>query len=517
MRRRFGPRLRARSFIWRNSLTTSGTQRDLRIADAAGVANADGDLQPPSNAERLLAWVHETFPERQIYIRSGGRVQFFSFGASLQATMAGLSLIFLGWVAFATVNVVFKDRIIVAKDHRFQEMQSAYENRVSDLQTSYDELNGALVAAEDRFKASADQLHTQQNIIMKFIARKGQVDQTLQVLANGSAPPPASPKPANPAPLPVAGAGDNDSDSDSVSQPAMSVMPDSLAPPEAPKPTRASFLDLGRAVGRLSGLLFGGPKAAPAAISPEMLIRHPGLRTLALETGRVAQIGVAESQLLTATEQRLAERAQTLQEVIRRTGIDSSQYARRFSDTEGVGGPDIPLQAVEIEGISDSTFKNAYLSASSMLEHMNSLLSALRHVPLTTPVHGPAFNRTSGFGARIDPFTGRSSFHPGVDFAGPYGSTVTATAPGTVVWAGARGGYGNLVEIDHGYGIRTRYGHLAAVLVHPGAVVAQGSPIGKLGSTGRSTGPHVHYEVWYDNIVRNPGNFIEAGRSVLQH
>jgi hypothetical protein len=100
--------------------------------------------------ERLWAWLHDTFPERQIYIRSDGRVQFFTFGPSLQATLAGMTLIFLVWVAFATVNVIFKDRIISAKDHRYQQMQSAYENRVADLQLSYDELNGALVSAEDR-------------------------------------------------------------------------------------------------------------------------------------------------------------------------------------------------------------------------------------------------------------------------------------------------------------------------------------------------------------------------------
>ena len=108
--------------------------------------------------ERVWTWLHATFPERQIYIRSDGRVQFFTFGPSLQATLAGLTLIFLGWVAFATVNVIFKDRIIAAKDHRYQQMQAAYENRVADLQMSYDELNGALVSAEDRFKSTADAL-----------------------------------------------------------------------------------------------------------------------------------------------------------------------------------------------------------------------------------------------------------------------------------------------------------------------------------------------------------------------
>jgi murein DD-endopeptidase MepM/ murein hydrolase activator NlpD len=140
----------------------------------------------------------------------------------------------------------------------------------------------------------------------------------------------------------------------------------------------------------------------------------------------------------------------------------------------------------------------------------------MHHIPLTTPVSGSQFERTSGFGARIDPFTGRYSFHPGVDFAGPWGSLIESTAPGTVVFAGERGGYGNMVEIDHGFGIHTRYGHLSSILVQVGAKVAKGAPIGKLGSTGRSTGPHVHYEVWYDDVVRNPSTFIEAGRHVFE-
>jgi len=463
--------------------------------------------------ERVWAWLHETFPERQIYIRSDGRVQFFTFGPSLQATIAGLSLIFLGWVAFATVNVVFKDRIIAAKDHRYQEMQSAYESRVSDLQTSYDELNGALVSAEDRFKETADELETKQNTIIKFINRKGQIDQTLQTLASGGAP---QAQTAGSIVLGNAPPTSGYTDSDSDFQPNETVSP---APPRAApriRSMRASFLDLGGAVGRISGFLFGSAGHVSDSPAPAILMQHPALRAIAFETDRVKQIGVSEAELLTGTEQRLSERVGGLQNIIRRTGISPEQYERKFGEAEGVGGPEIPLQSVQIEGIADESFKNAYLSASAVLEQMNSIMASLRHVPLTTPVHGLGFNRTSGFGPRVDPFTGRYSFHPGLDFAGPYGAPVAATAAGTVVWAGPRGGYGNLVEVDHGYGIHTRYGHLSLVMVRPGARVSQGTIIGKLGSTGRSTGPHVHYEVWYENTVRNPGNFIEAGHHVLE-
>src|SRR5256885_7364487 len=121
--------------------------------------------------KRLTAWVHATFPERQVYIRSDGRVQFFTFGPGLQATMAGLSLLFLGWVSFTSVNVLFKDRIIEAKNYRYQQMQANYESRIGDLQLSYDQLNEALVSAQDHFKSTADQLERKQQALAQLFGR----------------------------------------------------------------------------------------------------------------------------------------------------------------------------------------------------------------------------------------------------------------------------------------------------------------------------------------------------------
>jgi hypothetical protein len=147
-----------RSFFWNRRLISPPQTGEMPAGDKMGVEDQAASGLKASFLERAWSWIHATFPERQIYIRSNGRVQFFTFGPSLQATLAGLILIFLGWVAFATVNVIFKDRIIAAKDHRYQQMQAAYEERVADLQMSYDELNGALVSAQDRFKATADTL-----------------------------------------------------------------------------------------------------------------------------------------------------------------------------------------------------------------------------------------------------------------------------------------------------------------------------------------------------------------------
>jgi murein DD-endopeptidase MepM/ murein hydrolase activator NlpD len=520
----FGPRLTARSFFWHKSLIARDGAGDMPAAMGVEDALLKGPKVRASFLERAWAWIHATFPERQIYIRSDGRVQFFTFGPSLQATLAGLTLIFLGWVAFATVNVIFKDRIIAAKDHRYQQMQAAYENRVADLQNSYDDLNGALVSAEDRFKATADALAAKQNAISGFLNRANQVQAAVGGRNPGPAPQPSLGAVASvPANTGMGGAVDveapADINADDAGSSQLTVMPGPAAPqPRTARPTKSSALD--KAFARFGALFqsvtaslhIAGPARA-ARDFPAAYAQHPALRALAEQTRRVAGIGTDENVLMAKTETALDQGVGNLRNVVRRTGINPDSFLHKVAGNEG--GPEIPLDQVRIEGISDPQFTQAYLGAQAVLGELNGLSAALDHVPLTTPVSAASFDRTSGFGARIDPFTGRYAFHPGIDFAGPWGSVVHATAPGTVTFAGYRGGYGNMIEIDHGYGIHTRYGHLSSILVRVGAKVPKGFGVGRVGSTGRSTGPHVHYEVWYDDVVKNPNNFIEAGRHVL--
>ncbi len=477
--------------------------------------------------ERVWAWLHATFPERQIYIRSEGRVQFFTFGPTLQATLSGLALIFLGWVAFATVNVIFKDRIIASKDHHYQAMQWAYENHLADLQQSYDELNGSLVAAEDRFKSRADELEAKQNTVSRLLSRKQAVDALIGGMNRGSSTAELHSQDNDAIPVSHNAASGMSSDSIEDSPAAananqggsnsqaggqstgsqLQIMPQNSGPqPRTSRPTKASFLD--EAVSRFA-TFFHASQPAPTRIP-----NQPAMRKLAFETDRIIHMSGAETALLIGVDQGVATRISDLQVILRRIGVDPNKLEQQESD--GIGGPYIPIQTVRIEGISDSQFTAAYMGASAHEKELDTLFAALNHVPLTTPVHGSQFEITSEFGPRVDPFTRRLGFHPGLDFGGPWGALVCATAPGTVVWAGARGGYGNMVEIDHGYGFRTRYGHLSQVLVHVGAKVQKGSPVGKLGSTGRSTGPHVHYEVLLADVVKDPSRFIEAGRHVLQ-
>ena len=138
----------------------------------------------------------------------------------------------------------------------------------------------------------------------------------------------------------------------------------------------------------------------------------------------------------------------------------------------------------------------------------------VRVLPLSAPLD--QYRIGSGFGRRSDPLNGQRAMHTGLDFNAPVKTPVLSTAPGRVVFAGWHREYGRLVEIDHGFGIRTRYAHLSEISVAQGQEVANRARIGLLGSSGRSTGPHLHYEILADGKPMNPINFLEAARHVLK-
>lgn len=146
--------------------------------------------------------------------------------------------------------------------------------------------------------------------------------------------------------------------------------------------------------------------------------------------------------------------------------------------------------------------------AKSVSELVN-LHTIYESLPIGLPVKGA--HVTSTFGARRDPITHRQAVHLGTDLSAPADSKIFATAPGKVVYAGRMGAYGNLVEIDHGFGLTSRYGHMKEISVKVGDTVNRGDNIGIQGSTGRSTGMHLHYEVRFNNRPVNPQRFINAG------
>jgi len=170
------------------------------------------------------------------------------------------------------------------------------------------------------------------------------------------------------------------------------------------------------------------------------------------------------------------------------------------------GGPFIPVKLAS----EDQTFGGALLRVNLMRAEANALGNTLLKVPLRKPVTGE-IDETSPFGVRMDPFAHEAAMHTGIDFHGDIGEPIHATAGGIVTVAAWTGGYGKMIEIDHGNGLATRYGHLSEIDVDIGQTVRAGAVIGKLGSTGRSTGPHLHYETRLNGEAVNPQKFLDAG------
>lgn len=208
-----------------------------------------------------------------------------------------------------------------------------------------------------------------------------------------------------------------------------------------------------------------------------------------------------------------------LEKAISLTGLDrealKSRYVAEVEDDSdlpageesegGKGGPFVPYSVADyFDGEKHELVKE--------VEEMMQLHSILELMPLDKPIRTDKIS--SGFGRRIDPFTRRLAQHLGVDFTGPAGAKIYSTADGEISFTGNRGAYGNLVEVDHGLGITTRYGHLSRILVEEGDKVSKGQLIAIQGSTGRSTGNHLHYEVRYNSRALNPLNFLKAGKHV---
>ena len=171
------------------------------------------------------------------------------------------------------------------------------------------------------------------------------------------------------------------------------------------------------------------------------------------------------------------------------------------------GGPFVPLRPPKPGA---SAFDRQLYRINLARAQIDRLNRVLVDVPVRKPVPGE-IDMSSPFGVRTDPFLGRPAMHTGLDLRGETGEPVYATAAGKIASAGREGGYGNMVEIDHGNGLSTRYGHLSEIDVKVGQIVRIGQAIGKIGSTGRSTGPHLHYETRINGEPVNPQKFLRAG------
>lgn len=233
-----------------------------------------------------------------------------------------------------------------------------------------------------------------------------------------------------------------------------------------------------------------------------------------LESLETTQVGVVS---------RLGETADQSGEALRKTldlaglNVDRllDRMAREAGEGRGVGGPLLALDSSAIASASGAALALQIATVERRIDDLQSLQSLMEHLPLAAPLD--EFRVTSNFGRRVDPFTKRLAFHSGVDMASRRRAPVRVTSPGIVTFVGWKGSFGKMVEVDHGLGVRTRYAHLSAIFVKRGQDLEFREKVGLVGSTGRSSGEHLHYEIMVDGRQNDPSNFIKAGQYVFKN
>jgi murein DD-endopeptidase MepM/ murein hydrolase activator NlpD len=498
-------------------------------------------------SERLMRY----FPERQIYHRSDGRVQFVVLSARFQIIAVVLGLSCLSWIAYSSVMTAFKDEIVAAKEEKLRQVQSRYEAQIARMRLDYDDLSTKLALAEERFETSVAAIEKRQGDLQTaMVEQDGAGDALDEVMQRA-----ATVRALGLGPDATAISTESDPDAAGGLEQHDDAHDDSAAAtegtPEAAPPTEAAAAPVAApvapAVAKPAGpavLDNGQPPPVPQSKpdSVRVAAAEPAIDAPAdaatpqkdaalaepsefLATGRNKAAGKTFADLATRLEAVIGEqqtaaaslaeaaaaKEEKLREIIQIAGMNPDAISP-LPDAQG--GPYIPMSADAAK--VDLFARDPNLDVADVtLSRVATLQTAMLAIPFANPL--PSVTRiSSGFGGRSDPFNHSRAFHAGLDFKAAFGAPIVATAPGIVTTAEWHGGYGRMVEIDHGYGLKTRYAHMSAINVVEGQHVAFGQQVGALGSTGRSTGPHLHYEVWYDGQARNPWNYLKAGANVLQ-
>jgi murein DD-endopeptidase MepM/ murein hydrolase activator NlpD len=382
------------------------------------------------------------------------------------------TLVIMGlWTVGTGTYFAFRDDVLTRLVGRQAEMQFAYEDRIAELRAQVDRITSRQLLDQEQFDHKLEQILRRQAALESRTSAlsslpdstpTGSIRPTSRGTAASEAPAAASPK-ASPI-------------SDTV---IFVAPPDREARLESRVPAAAARIAGNQGSGAIDGVL----------------------TRLQASLDRVE---ARQTATLNAMEESYDSKARRMRGVLADLGIDPSKTAP-VGSAGGVGGPFVPVKLRDA-----SAFDRQLYRISLARSHLDRLNRTLVSVPVRKPIVGE-IDLTSTFGVRADPFLRGPAMHSGLDFRASTGDPVKVTAAGTVTQAGWNGGYGKLVEVDHGNGLATRYGHLSDIGVSVGQSVRSGQTIGRVGSTGRSTGPHLHYETRIDGEPVDPQKFLRAG------
>ena len=371
----------------------------------------------------------------------------------------GTVVILAGWSATTATYFAFSDDVLKGLIARQAEQQYAYEDRIAELRAQIDRTTSRQLLDQEQFEQKLNDL----------LRRQAALESRATALSGIS-------DPATTGSLRSSSTGGNDPKpvSDSLLTPHLLDRGTSLEPDRAPtnkKPGKEA--DIGTKLGRIEASL--------------------------------DRVDRREGALLSQLQARYEGKARKMRAVLAQLGLKLDA-----NPPPAIGGPFVPV-ALPSESQS---FERALTRVNIARAYADKLSATLVRVPVREPVTGE-IDFSSPYGVRVDPFLHVPAMHTGIDFRGTFGEPIHATAAGTVTSAGWSGGYGQMVEVDHGNGLATRYGHLSEIDVKVGQSIRIGQVVGRLGSTGRSTGPHLHYETRVDGEAVDPQKFLKAGATLF--
>jgi murein DD-endopeptidase MepM/ murein hydrolase activator NlpD len=403
-------------------------------------------------------------------VHAGKQVRF---GPVVFWIVVGTVVVLGMWSAATATYFAFRDDVLTRLIARQAEMQYAYEDRIAELRSKVDRTTSRQLLDQEQFDQKLDQIMRRQTALESRATALGAMPDTS---ATGSIRPQAR-----------TGAADQQPASGTPKPSPISDTVIFVAPPD-----------------REARLESRAPVASKA--QPNQFAKVQGLDNVLVRL-QTSLDSVERRQMaaLSAVEDGMESRVRRMRGVFTDLGLDMAQL-EAATPRAAVGGPFVPVKLP-----ADATlFDRQLFRINTTRAQVDRLNRTLALVPYRKPVIGEV-EFTSGFGVRSDPFLGRPAMHTGLDFRAQMGDPVRATANGKVASSGWAGGYGRMVEIDHGNGLSTRYGHLSEIDVKVGDSIKIGQVIGAVGSTGRSTGPHLHYETRIDGEAVDPQKFLRAG------
>ncbi len=429
------------------------------------------------------------FPEKRVFIQSGGSTRYLRLTPTSQFLSCAAGLTLVAWMAVVSAKAAIDFVGLNPGQTRDIVVRDATQARIDALALERDQRAGEARSAQNRFQVAMDQISLQQTELLQSVEERRELSTALDVMRDRLQD--------------AVGQRDAVTEANDRLLTRMNEVSASL--------TSQGSADLADTLGTISSALSEAVAARDDATNERTRLAQQ-LADLELSVKVSTQ---RQDEMVDQLEQAVAVSFGPMEKVFKSTNIDvDSLIAKVRTAYSGLGGPLGAPVVVSTRSFDDDALNSRYARLMSDLDRMNLMRIGASKLPLVLPLHSD-FRFTSGFGYRHDPKGRGTRMHAGVDLAGPRGTPIFATADGVVVAAGKESGYGNVVRIQHDFGFETVYAHQSKIRVKVGQRVSRGAQIGDMGSTGRSTGSHLHYEVRVNGSSVNPMTYLEAAKDVF--